>query len=225
MRKRAVRVSVVVPAARTVTPGAITRLAHAWWKKYGFCGEGIGNGPIAFTVCADTYCITMIHPSPNSLDCGQSPAGRTHCLPAGQFVGDCQKSQPVLLFARSGNLFLRGLCSRYKDSSMKKFVSLVIVASLFLLSGTALAADKAPADQGGVEKSNRQKSNKPRLKFEDCDKGNTGALTFEEAQACFPRMSRERFDAIDKNQDGKITKEELKAHRAAKKKKRKDASQ
>ena len=108
---------------------------------------------------------------------------------------------------------------------MKKFISLFIVASLFLVSGTALAADKTPADQGGAEKAKRQKSDKPRLKFEDCDKGNTGALTFEEAQACFPRMSRERFDAIDKNKDGKITKEELKAHRAAKKKKRKDASQ
>jgi Ca2+-binding EF-hand superfamily protein len=104
---------------------------------------------------------------------------------------------------------------------MKKFISLCIVASLIVFSGTALAADKPVSDQGSVEKGKRQKSDKPRLKFEDCDKGNTGALTFEEAQACFPRMSQKRFDAIDTNQDGKITKEELKASYAARKKNKK----
>ena len=107
---------------------------------------------------------------------------------------------------------------------MKKFFSLFLVVSLFVLSGTALGADKSVTDQGGVEKGKRYKSDKPRLKFEDCDKGNTGALTFEEAQTCFPRMSRGKFDAIDANKDGKITKEELKAHRAAMKKKRQGGS-
>ena len=104
---------------------------------------------------------------------------------------------------------------------MKKFIALFIVVSLIVLSGTALATDKTLVDQGGAEKGKRHKSNKPRLKFEDCDKGNTGALTFEEAQTCFPRMSRKKFDAIDTNQDGKITKEELKAYHAARKKNRK----
>jgi len=105
---------------------------------------------------------------------------------------------------------------------MKKCISLCIVVSLLVLSGIALAADNAVVGQDGVEKGKRHKSDKPRLKFEDCDKNHTGALTFEEAQTCFPRMSRERFDAIDANKDGKITKEEIKAHHAAKKKKRKD---
>ena len=104
---------------------------------------------------------------------------------------------------------------------MKKFIAFCIAASLIVLSGTALATDKAPDGQGSVEKGKRHKSDKPRLKFEDCDKGNTGALTFEEAQTCFPRMSRKKFDAIDTNQDGKITKEELKAYHAARKKHRK----
>jgi len=101
---------------------------------------------------------------------------------------------------------------------MKKIIAFFILASLIVLSGTALATDKALDGQGGVEKGKRHKPDKPRLKFEDCDKENTGFLTFEEAQTCFPRMSRKKFDAIDTNKDGKITKEELKAYHAARKK-------
>ena len=103
---------------------------------------------------------------------------------------------------------------------MKKFISLLLVASLFLLSGSALAADQTASSQSGVEKGARHKSDKPRMKFEDCDKENKGFLTFEEAQICYPRLKRKQFDAIDANKDGKITKKELRAYRAAKKKAR-----
>ena len=105
---------------------------------------------------------------------------------------------------------------------MKKCIVLLIVVSLFALSGAALAADKTVDGQGGVEKGKRHNPDKPRFKFEDCDKENKGSLTFEEMQACSPRMSKKRFDAIDANKDGKITKEEYKAHAAAKKKERAD---
>ena len=91
---------------------------------------------------------------------------------------------------------------------MKKFISLFIVASLLLSFGSAPAADKTVADQRAAAKSGKQ-----RLKFDDCDKGNTGALTFEEAQGCWPRLDKKKFDAIDTNKDGKITKKELKEHR------------
>ena len=104
---------------------------------------------------------------------------------------------------------------------MKKIIAFLILASLIVLSGTSLATDKTLDGQGGVEKGKRHKPDKPRMKFEDCDKGNTGALTFEEAQTCFPRMSRKKFNAIDTNQDGKITKEELKAYNIARKKNKK----
>ena len=103
---------------------------------------------------------------------------------------------------------------------MKKCISLLIVVSLLVLSGAALAADNTTSSQSGVEKGAQHKSGKPRVKFEDCDKGNKGFLTFEEAQACFPKMKREKFDAIDANKDGRITKEELKVYRAARKKER-----
>jgi len=105
---------------------------------------------------------------------------------------------------------------------MKKFICLFIAASLIVLPGAALATDKTVADQNTTEKGKRRKSSEHHLKFEDCDKENKGALTFEEAQTCFPRMSREKFDAIDTNKDGAITKAEIKAHRAAKKKHKKD---
>ena len=90
---------------------------------------------------------------------------------------------------------------------MKKIISLFVVAFLLSLSVAALAADKSVSD-------------KPRLKFEDCDNGSKGFLTFEEAQTCFPRMKRKTFDAIDTNKDGRITKAELRAYRAARKKAR-----
>ena len=96
---------------------------------------------------------------------------------------------------------------------MKKIISLFVVAFLLSLSAAASAADKSAADQGCAEKGKHHKSDKPRLKFEDCDKNNTGALTFEEAQACWPRLNRETFDVIDTNKDGKITKQELKENR------------
>jgi len=104
---------------------------------------------------------------------------------------------------------------------MKKFIAFFILASLIVLSGTALAADNALDGQGGVEKGKRHKPDKPRVKFEDCDKANAGSLSFEEARTCFPRMSKKKFDAIDTNQDGKITKEELKAYHTARKKQKK----
>ena len=87
---------------------------------------------------------------------------------------------------------------------MKKILSLFVVAFLLSLSVGALAAEKSVSD-------------KPRLKFEDCDNGNKGFLTFEEAQTCFPKMKRKTFDAIDTNKDDKITKKELRAYRAARK--------
>ena len=101
---------------------------------------------------------------------------------------------------------------------MKKLASALIVLSLFL-SGTALAADDSPAAPL-PENAKHRKGVKARMKFEDCDKDKAGALTFEQVQECFPRMTRERFDAIDANKDGKITKEEIKAHRPARKKNR-----
>ena len=94
---------------------------------------------------------------------------------------------------------------------MKNCISLFIVASCLLFAGIALAGDTV-SSQGRMAK-----SSKPHMKFEDCDRGNAGALTFEEAQACWPKMSKKRFNAIDADKDGKITKKEIKAHRAAKK--------
>jgi len=100
---------------------------------------------------------------------------------------------------------------------MKKIVSLVFVASLLLFSGSAFAANEAAPGQDGVVKGKQHKQHR---KFDDCDKEHTGALSFEEAKDCFPRMSKERFDAIDANKDGKITKEELKEFKSSQKKMR-----
>ena len=97
---------------------------------------------------------------------------------------------------------------------MKKLAFALITMSL-LLSGTALASDKPSAAHNGTSTSNQHKKSRP--KFEDCDKDKDGALTLQEAQACYPRIAS-KFDAIDTNKDGKITKEEMKAHRAARKK-------
>ena len=94
---------------------------------------------------------------------------------------------------------------------MKSFISFFIVASFFIFAGIA------PADDTVASRGRMAKSGKTHMKFEDCDRGNAGALTFEEAQACWPKMNRKRFNAIDADKDGKITKKELKAHRAAKK--------
>jgi len=91
---------------------------------------------------------------------------------------------------------------------MKKSIVFLIVVSLLLSFGTALAAVKTVDGQGCPEK-----AYKPRLKFEDCDKDNKGFLTFEEAQACWPNLDKKTFDAIDTNKDGKLTKEKLKANR------------
>ena len=88
--------------------------------------------------------------------------------------------------------------------------SIATLIFLLLLSGIALADDTVSSRE------HREKSGKPRITFADCDKGNTGALTFEEAQACWPKMNKKKFNAIDANKDGRITKQEIKAHRAAK---------
>ena len=101
---------------------------------------------------------------------------------------------------------------------MKKLASALIVMSL-LLAGTALAAD-SPAAHNGTQ-TTKQHKGKKRAKFEDCDKDNSGSLNWDEAHACFPRMTKEKFDAIDANKDGVLTKEEIKAYRGAHKKSRK----
>ena len=92
---------------------------------------------------------------------------------------------------------------------MKKMFFLFLLSFLLVSFGAALAADKAPEGKGCGE----VKAHKHHIKFDDCDKGQTGALTFEEAHACWPRLDRKTFDAIDTNKDGKITKQELKENR------------
>ena len=92
---------------------------------------------------------------------------------------------------------------------MKILTYLCIFIALFLLSGTADAKRNKQSGTGNA---------KQHQKFEDCDKRQTGALTFEEAKECFPGMTQKRFEAIDANKDGTITKEELKTYRAARKK-------
>jgi hypothetical protein len=102
---------------------------------------------------------------------------------------------------------------------MKKLACSLAVLGL-LLAGTASAADPSPENgMGSATHQKREKKHRP--KFAECDAGNKGHLTWDEAKTCFPRMSREKFDAVDANKDGGITREELKAYRAAHKKNRK----
>jgi len=94
---------------------------------------------------------------------------------------------------------------------MKKIISFFIVA-LLLSIGTVMITDKTAVGQGCPAKSGA-KPGKSFLRFDDCDKGNTGALTFKEAQACWPNLDRKTFDAIDTDKNDKITKQELKENR------------
>jgi Ca2+-binding EF-hand superfamily protein len=95
---------------------------------------------------------------------------------------------------------------------MKKLVCLLFATALFL-PAAALAGPKNGQDAGNARQHKGQ-----RVKFEDCDKDQTGSLDFAEAQQCYRKMTRARFDAIDANKDGAITKDEMKAARAAHKK-------
>lgn len=45
--------------------------------------------------------------------------------------------------------------------------------------------------------------------FKRADKDNDGKVTFEEASAVAPNMTREKFDNLDKNKDGAVSAEEL----------------
>ena len=101
---------------------------------------------------------------------------------------------------------------------MKKLASALIIMSL-LMAGTALAAGNSAAHNG--TQTSKQHKGKARAKFENCDKDNSGSLNWDEAHACFPRMTKEKFDAIDANKDGVLTKEEIKAYRGAHQKSRK----
>ena len=77
---------------------------------------------------------------------------------------------------------------------MKKLASALIIMSL-LMAGTALAAGNSAAHNG--TQTSKQHKGKARAKFENCDKDNSGSLNWDEAHACFPRMTREKFDAMD----------------------------
>ena len=80
---------------------------------------------------------------------------------------------------------------------MRKFMFLCIVASLLLLPAMAFAD-----------------------KFRDCDRDNSGYLTYKEAHRCFD-MDKKTFHEIDKNGNGKISRREMHEYQEAQKKHRK----
>ena len=81
------------------------------------------------------------------------------------------------------------------DVIMKNFMFLCIFASL-LLSPAMAFADR----------------------FSDCDRHNTGYLTYKEAKRCFD-MDKRTFNEIDRNGNGKISRREMREYQDAQKKK------
>jgi len=78
---------------------------------------------------------------------------------------------------------------------MRKLIYLVVFASLFLLPAMA-SADK----------------------FRDCDRDDSGYLTYKEAKRCFD-MDKKTFNEIDRSGNGKISRKEMKEYQDAQKKK------
>jgi len=55
-------------------------------------------------------------------------------------------------------------------------------------------------------------------RFRDCDRDNSGYLSYKEAKRCFD-MDRKTFNEIDRSGNGKISRREMQAYQDAQKKK------
>jgi len=82
---------------------------------------------------------------------------------------------------------------------MRKCISFCIFASLLLLPAMALAD-----------------------RFSDCDRDNSGFLTYKEAKRCFD-MDKRTFNEIDRSGNGKISKREMKEYQDSQKKNKRKA--
>ena len=67
-------------------------------------------------------------------------------------------------------------------------------------------ADRAAA--GAAQGAGNRAAMMQRLK--QADANGDGKLSFEEARAAFPKLTRERFNQMDRNQDGFLSREDRK---------------
>jgi hypothetical protein len=95
-----------------------------------------------------------------------------------------------------------------------KSIALMITAGLLLATGPAFAGSGGYGSGDG--QANPHKMGKiVSTSFEDIDSDKSGAISFEEFKAVFPRISEQGFSRLDTSGDGALSKEEWQAFKDA----------